>query len=101
MDSQFLAAVHFEQRHVVGEGDAILADRLQLLYLSIAGTVGSVDLHQYVPTHLALPPLEGALHLRGDFVDAEEDDELGGNAHCVCAAEVGESGYGDYILQAQ
>lgn len=89
MDGQFLAAIHFEKRNIVGKGDAILADGLQLLYFSIAGAVCRVDLHQYVPTHLAILPLEGTLHLSRDFVDAEEDDKLGGNAHCISAAEVG------------
>jgi hypothetical protein len=90
MDGEFLAAVHFEQRHIVGEWYTILADGLQLLYLTIAGAVCRIDFHQYVPTHLVVLPFKGTLHLSRDLIDAEEDDKLRGNAHCVSAAEVGQ-----------
>ena len=88
IDCEFLATIDLKQRDIVGERQTDLADRLQLLNVSIRKAAGCVYFSQDVPSNGVGLALEVALDLSWDFVDAEEDQEACAHSDCIRAAYV-------------
>lgn len=100
VDCHLLAAIYFEQRDIVSQRDAILADGLQLLDLPIGKAVGGVNLNQDVPSHFVIFSIEVAFYFRRRLDDIEEDYELCCYAHSIGRCKVGQTWYGYYGLYA-